>query len=266
MDNKKKKMYKLIGKDGIPYFSETKGLFGGHRQLKIYGLMDCPSALRHIEQGNYIKHRVFFADEETAISAGYRPCGICMKEHYELWKRGKFMNHALTVSPILNETYICSVQLADGTIRYFSAEQLKGSQIVEKFKDGIEYYQMTIIEDNCVIILLSESFQWGYTLVWDYTKDKLVHMTTTPYVVSSTLFNEKVINMYLIQYWGHPADLWYSITPVQMIDSEYEPEKIPLNIQVDETISDITSCKVCIENGKMVFRAGTQSECVEIKS
>ena len=25
-------------------------------------------------------------DEETAIAAGYRPCGICMKEKYRIWK------------------------------------------------------------------------------------------------------------------------------------------------------------------------------------
>ena len=26
------------------------------------------------------------ADEATAISAGYRPCGKCMKEAYQKWK------------------------------------------------------------------------------------------------------------------------------------------------------------------------------------
>jgi hypothetical protein len=36
----------------------------------------------------YAKHRVFFADETAAIAAGYRPCGICMRERYEHWKRG----------------------------------------------------------------------------------------------------------------------------------------------------------------------------------
>jgi methylphosphotriester-DNA--protein-cysteine methyltransferase len=29
---------------------------------------------------------VFFADEETAVSAGYRPCGVCMREEYTRWK------------------------------------------------------------------------------------------------------------------------------------------------------------------------------------
>ena len=81
------KEYKLIGKDGKPYMSSEPGTFGGHRKLKIYGRLDCPSALRYIEKGQYVEHRVFFADEETAIAAGYRPCGICMKSQYSEWKK-----------------------------------------------------------------------------------------------------------------------------------------------------------------------------------
>lgn len=78
------KMYKLIGPDGKEYISEEKGTLGGHRKLKIYGKLNCPSALRYIAKGDYVQHRVFFKDEETAIAAGYRPCGICMKEQYEI--------------------------------------------------------------------------------------------------------------------------------------------------------------------------------------
>ncbi|MDP4128201.1 MAG: Ada metal-binding domain-containing protein, partial [Bacillota bacterium] len=33
------------------------------------------------------KHRVFFADEETAIAAGYRPCARCMPKEYAEWKQ-----------------------------------------------------------------------------------------------------------------------------------------------------------------------------------
>ena len=79
-------MYHLIGKDGKPYDSETPGILGGHRKLKIYGRLDCPSALRYIAKGQYVAHRVFFADEETAIAAGYRPCAKCMSEAYRRWK------------------------------------------------------------------------------------------------------------------------------------------------------------------------------------
>ena len=85
-------MYKLIGADGKLYLSEEPGTLGCHRGLKLYGRLDCPSALRAIARptgATYIKNRVFFKDEQTALAAGYRPCAVCMREHYNLWKEGK---------------------------------------------------------------------------------------------------------------------------------------------------------------------------------
>lgn len=84
-----KKTYHLIGEDGKPYDSDTPGTFGGHKGLKIYGRLDCPSALCYIAKGQYVQHRVFFKDEATAVAAGYRPCAVCMKESYQLWKQRK---------------------------------------------------------------------------------------------------------------------------------------------------------------------------------
>lgn len=78
--------YFLTDRNGKQYLSDKPGKLGGHRKLKIYGKLDCTSANRHITNGDYIRHRVFFADEETAIAAGYRPCGVCMKEEYQEWK------------------------------------------------------------------------------------------------------------------------------------------------------------------------------------
>lgn len=84
-----KKMFKLLDSNGKEYFSEEKGTLGGHKKLKIYGRLDCPSALRYIEKGQYVQHRVFFADEETAIAAGYRPCAKCMPDEYKKWKENR---------------------------------------------------------------------------------------------------------------------------------------------------------------------------------
>lgn len=79
-------MYKLIGPDGVPYASEQPGTLGGHRRTKVYGRLDCPGALRWIARGHYVRHRVFFAGEATAIAAGYRPCANCLPERYREWK------------------------------------------------------------------------------------------------------------------------------------------------------------------------------------
>ena len=85
-ENKEPKLYTLTAADGTTYLSAEKGTIGGHRKLKIYGRLDCPSALRYIAKGKYVQHRVFFKDEATAIAAGYRPCARCMKEAYKKWK------------------------------------------------------------------------------------------------------------------------------------------------------------------------------------
>ena len=80
------KRYTLLGADRKPYQSDTKGTFGGNRRGSIYGRLNCSSALRAIRTGGYEPFRVFFADEASAIAAGYRPCGNCMKEEYKAWK------------------------------------------------------------------------------------------------------------------------------------------------------------------------------------
>lgn len=78
--------YVLLGADGRPYPSGTPGAVGGHRRMKIYGRLDCPAALRALARGGYVTHRVFFADESTAVAAGYRPCAVCSSDAYRRWR------------------------------------------------------------------------------------------------------------------------------------------------------------------------------------
>jgi methylphosphotriester-DNA--protein-cysteine methyltransferase len=77
--------FRLLGANGVPFTSATPGVLGGNRRLKIYGRLDCPSALRALPRG-YARRRVFFADEATAIAAGYRPCAVCMRDAYRRWR------------------------------------------------------------------------------------------------------------------------------------------------------------------------------------
>ncbi|MFF2043458.1 Ada metal-binding domain-containing protein [Kitasatospora sp. NPDC058170] len=76
----------LLGADGRPYRSAVPGTLGGHRRGRLYGRLDCPSALRAIAAGGYVRHRVFFADAATARAAGYRPCAVCLPEAYARWR------------------------------------------------------------------------------------------------------------------------------------------------------------------------------------
>jgi methylphosphotriester-DNA--protein-cysteine methyltransferase len=57
-------------------------VFGGNKVLKIYGLLNCKSGKRI-----KFRNRVFFTSEAEAIAAGFRPCGHCMREKYQEWKR-----------------------------------------------------------------------------------------------------------------------------------------------------------------------------------
>ena len=81
--------YRLIGPDGRERVSRVPGTLGGHRGTRIYGRLDCPSALRALSKGGYAAHRVFFADEATALAAGFRPCARCLPERYAGWKVGR---------------------------------------------------------------------------------------------------------------------------------------------------------------------------------
>ncbi|WP_338017705.1 Ada metal-binding domain-containing protein [Streptomyces adustus] len=81
--------YTLTGGDGRPYRSAVPGRFGGYRRGRIYGRLDCPSALRHIARRSYVRHRVFFADEATAVAAGYRPCAVCLPQRHRVWRKAE---------------------------------------------------------------------------------------------------------------------------------------------------------------------------------
>ena len=81
--------FRLIGPDGTTVLSDTPGTLGGYRPKRIYGRLDCPSALRALARGGYTANRVFFADEAAAVAAGYRPCGICLRPAYAAWKAAR---------------------------------------------------------------------------------------------------------------------------------------------------------------------------------
>lgn len=84
VEKTEKKLYKLLDANGKTYLSETPGEFGGNSKEKVYGRLDCGTALANMRRfpGAYQKSRVFFADEKTALAAGYHPCGNCLRKKY----------------------------------------------------------------------------------------------------------------------------------------------------------------------------------------
>ncbi|SDS74052.1 Metal binding domain of Ada [Friedmanniella luteola] len=78
--------YLLLGADRRPVRSRSPGTLGGHRRTRVYGRLDCPSALRALAAGGYVASWVFFADEQTARAAGFRPCAVCLPGPYRRWR------------------------------------------------------------------------------------------------------------------------------------------------------------------------------------
>ncbi|MGH2409947.1 MAG: Ada metal-binding domain-containing protein [Chloroflexota bacterium] len=93
------KTYLLTGADGQPYESAVPGTLGGNRRGKLYGRLDCRTALAALTRGGYARDRVFFADEATAIQAGYRPCAVCLPERYKAWKAQNLQGRATAPRP-----------------------------------------------------------------------------------------------------------------------------------------------------------------------
>lgn len=81
------KTYRLLAPTGEVIESTVPGKLGGNSKDRIYGRLDCTAANAALPLG-YADHRVFFANEDDAIAAGYRPCHRCMQDRYSEWKRG----------------------------------------------------------------------------------------------------------------------------------------------------------------------------------
>ncbi|MCD8118710.1 MAG: hypothetical protein LUE29_04385 [Lachnospiraceae bacterium] len=174
------------------------------------------------------------------------------------------MRHAIRVTPILDSQNICSVHLADGTERCLTTEKLNCPDIAEKLRGGIEHCHIEIDDDFCVIVLSDDNMQWGYTVVWNYMENEIVHLVQTPFAVSAIVYDSQVIVMYLVQYWGHLADLWYSIEPLLEVNSEHEPDRIRLDMPIDDSVKGPDSCRITLQLGKVVFRAGNQEKAIKI--
>ena len=118
------------------------GLFGGNRRLKIYGRLDCPSALRALPRG-YAKRRVFFADEAAAIAAGYRPCAVCMPAEYRRWK---------AVSPSIESPLVKPKPPAQIGERRYTEEELalilnRAAERQEGVQSGAPRYTLAEIQE-----------------------------------------------------------------------------------------------------------------------
>jgi hypothetical protein len=79
---------RLVGPAGREIVSTAPGTLGGRRRTKAYGRLDCAVTLRQVAQGHDMRPRGLFADGQTTIAAGYRPCAHCLPERHAAWRAG----------------------------------------------------------------------------------------------------------------------------------------------------------------------------------
>ena len=86
------KSYRLLDADGRAFESATKGCSAAIAAWIKRGLTDA-------------RHRVFFADEASAVAAGFRPCGVCMRAAYQRWRATKQKNNPAARPNTKQSTY-----------------------------------------------------------------------------------------------------------------------------------------------------------------
>lgn len=215
-----KKKYKLTGNDNKTYESDEPGTLGGHSKLKIYGKLDCPSALRAIEKGQYVKYRVFFKDEETAIAAGYRPCAKCCPTEYREWKNMKLLqNDACNIDKMESfesgkafATWTC-----DGVQHKMTFSKLKK---LWGYADEYEYCSMGCCGQIIYALMCVASGQGGVLFAWDAATEKIIHCSEALYANATTLSNDGVFCIYRgVAYYGMPYHDEFSMVKLGTMDA-----------------------------------------------
>ena len=68
-----------------------------------------------------------------------------------------------------------------------------------------------------------------------------------------------MVTLYLVEAWGHSADLWYSAAPLERIDPGFEPESLPLPLSA-ESLTGPDCFGISVEGKTVTFRVG-DGEC-----
>lgn len=178
---------------------------------------------------------------------------------------------------------LCTVCLADGSRKTLALKTLRALEPDEDeiYENGWSCYELSkfkIEGDYCIATLSTWGGFWGRVIVWDYIHDHVVHLTTAPFALCSTVFHGQVVSMHQVRYWFeifhmnwreytncHAYEmnspngiLWYSAVPLGVIDPEYEPDLYLLPLPVPDDADDDPNCfDIRTEGNTLVFRAGT---------
>ena len=89
----KTKLYKVL-KLGKQIITLIPGRYAGNTAHKIFGRLDCKSGMRMFKV-----NRVFFANWEDAIAAGYKQCERCKPRYSDKYPEQEALKEALLAKP-----------------------------------------------------------------------------------------------------------------------------------------------------------------------
>ena len=177
--------------------------FGGNKNLKIYGKLQCKSGMR-LQQQN----RVFFVNEQDAINNGYRPCGHCLPQKYKKYTMELFdIDTSINLLPI------------DGIVNYYGMvlppqEATNYLDIllstIEWKNDEVTIFGKHIITKRKVAWYGDTNFTYTYSnttkQAYTWTKELLV-LKAMVEAKTQTKFNSVLLNLY---HNGNEGMGWHS--------------------------------------------------------
>jgi len=149
------KDYVLTDENNNLYFSDVPGTLGGQRKRKIYGKLDCPSALKAFAKGRYDYYITFFLNERVAVKAGYRPCAICLPEKYYEWKINKQENKVKKIE-LINGIYRIAQNSPKKSFSTMPSENITETKNTNDFSGLIELIKKSTIEEQEKVISVKE--------------------------------------------------------------------------------------------------------------
>lgn len=90
---KKTKLYRIL-KNKSFLLTLIPGRYAGNTTHKIFGRLDCKSGMRTFKE-----NRVFFANWEDTIAAGYKPCERCKPLYSDKYQEQETLKDALLAKP-----------------------------------------------------------------------------------------------------------------------------------------------------------------------
>ena len=162
-----------------------------------------------------------------------------------------------------NGATLCEAELTDGRIVKLDKkviDEVWGNDYVQE----IEGYSVFPSGDLLVLILSVASGQGGVIVLWDYKRNKVIHISEGAFVCSVALIEDKVVSLRLVSSFTTPTHFGYTVCPIETMDAWKEFEFVPLDLDASSIKDPFRECDVEYKDGKVIFSAGNATQTVTV--